>query len=287
VTESDAEFQARGVVRAVGPTSLPAPVERYAAHLGAVIRIESDLPDGQSGFTFQLAGKTTICVNGNETAERQRFTICHELGHLALGLPTDHDSDPTAGVVKRTHNEMLCDVFASELLLPVGLFQPLVMRVECSMEALEQLARECGASLGCTGSRYAAFAPTPCAFVFSLNGRVRYAHRSTSLRQAGGWIEPRTALPEESVSARARAGELCDGPREVEPDIWFSEWDRAGSMLEDARHLAKWDQTLTLLWFEDVEDLPPARAGSNRQGEEDGLAELTGELPWPGRRRQR
>lgn len=287
MNEAEAEFRARGVVRAVGPASLPVSVEQYAAHFGAVIRVEKDLPDGQSGFTFPLAGTKTICLNGNETAERQRFTVCHELGHIALDLPTDHDADPSSGIVKRTNNEMLCDIFASELLLPAHLFLPLVASAECSMEGLEELARTCGASLGCTGSRFAAFASMPCAFVFSLKGHVRYAIRSTSLRQAGGWIAPRTALPEESVSARARAGEPSDGPQEVEPDIWFSDWDRAGSMLEDAHHLAKWDQTLTLLWFEDVEELPPARAGSARQGDEEGLAELTGDLSWPGRRRRK
>lgn len=287
MNEADAEFRARSVIRAVGPTSLPVPVERYAAHLGASISVEKDLPEGQSGFTVPLGGKKVICVNGNETAERQRFTICHELGHLELGLPTDHDSDPSSGVVKRTQNEMLCDVFASELLLPAELFRPLVMRTECNMEALDKLGRDCGASLSCVGSRFAAFAPMPCAFVFSLKGQVRYAMRSTSLRQAGGWIEPRTPIPVDSVSARARAGEPSDGPQEIAPDIWFSDWDRDGSLLEDARHLAKWDQTLTLLWFEDVEELPPARMGSARQGEEDGLAELTGDLPWPGRRRRK
>lgn len=53
------------------------------------------------------------------------------------------------------------------------------------------------------------------------------------------------------------------------------------------RHLATWDQTLTLLWFED-EELPEEHSReANGADEESALQELDGILPWPGKRRRR
>ncbi len=62
--------------------------------------------------------------------------------------------------------------------------------------------------------------------------------------------------------------------------------------MEEARHFEKWDQTLTLLWFED-EEVPPPKRGTGRDPEieEDEdvlLKELDGALSWPtGKRRRR
>ncbi len=39
---------------------------------------------------------------------------------------------------------------------------------------------------------------------------------------------------------------------------WFEDWQRGGVLIEDTRHLGQWDQTLTLLWFDDEQLAPPA-----------------------------
>ena len=74
---------------------------------------------------------------------------------------------------------------------------------------------------------------------------------------------------------------MCDGPEETDAEIWFSNWDRGGVLLEDARHLAQWDQTVALIWFEDEEVPAPERDRHRREEEESGLAELDGVLPVP------
>ena len=138
-----------------------------------------------------------------------------------------------------------------------------------------------------TGSRFATFSRDLCAFVLSESGKVRYTARSTSLRDANAWIKPGLALPRDSYSARVRAGETPRGPEEADPDQWFQDWDRDGSLYEDVRQLGQWDQTLTLLWFDD-EDLPPQPTERRRWEEETyGLRELDGNLPWPGRAKRR
>jgi len=188
--------------------------------------------------------------------------------------------------VKRSLDEICCDVFAAELLLPTLLFKPIVEETSISLAIVDDLARRCHASFTATGSRFAVVASVPCAFVFSETGTVRYASRSKALREANAWIPPRTPLPLGSVSERLRAGVSCDGAEEIEGDRWFSDWQRGGVLREDARHLVQWDQTLTLLWFED-DELPPPKPGSRQEEEEIGLQELDGILPWPGKKRRK
>lgn len=286
MNDSTAEFRARQLVAAVNPSSFPVSVEAYAEHVGAVIRPQRDLEPDEPGWSFQNKGKHYICVNANDLPERQRFTVCHELAHIVLELPSEHQEVPSFSHVKRAPNEICCDVFAAELLLPAVLFQPLVARAAISFQSIDELAERALASFSMTGSRFAAVARAPCAFVFSDAGTIRYASRSTALREAKGWIAPRTLLPKGSISEKVRGGEPCDGAEEVAADMWFADWTRGGALLEQARHLAKWDQTLTLLWFED-EEMPAPRPASRAEEEESGLKELDGVLSWPGKRRRK
>jgi hypothetical protein len=60
-------------------------------------------------------------------------------------------------------------------------------------------------------------------------------------------------LPEGSLSKKVRASTSIESRDAVDADIWFSDWERGGILLEEVRHLTQSDQTLTLLWFEDEE----------------------------------
>ena len=74
---------------------------------------------GESGYTLTRPnGKRVITVNSVETEERQRFTICHEIAHVILELPSKHDEVPSWSYAKRDVNEVMCDLFAAELLMP-------------------------------------------------------------------------------------------------------------------------------------------------------------------------
>jgi Zn-dependent peptidase ImmA (M78 family) len=279
-------LKARELITKVGPSAIPVPIEPYLEQLGAVLRIDYDLGANEAGYTVEIKGKHHIRVNGKDSEERQRFTACHEAAHIALGLPSEHVELPWWSYAKRSPNEIACDVFAAELLLPYKLFKPLVDKSDISLAAVDGLAKDFAASTMAAGSRFATFVGAPCAFVLSEQGKVRYASRSRALRDANAWVQPRIALPKGSVSERLRAGGACDGPEETDADIWFSNWERGGVLLEDARHLAPWDQTIALIWFQD-EEVPAPERDRHRREEESGLAELDGVLPWPGKKRRK
>ena len=284
--ELTVRMKARDFIRKCGPLALPVSVEAYAAQIGGTVKTDS-LQDNEDAWSFRdLKGKIHICVNCSHNGRRQRFSVCHEVAHEVLEIPADHSS-PSWRFTGKPAGEIACDVFAAELLLPHKLFKPKVDTAELGFTAISNLAEEFDASLMATGSRFATFSRDLCAFVLSESGKVRYTARSTSLRDANAWIKPGLALPRDSYSARVRAGETPRGPEEADPDQWFQDWDRDGSLYEDVRQLGQWDQTLTLLWFDD-EDLPPQPTERKRWEEETyGLRELDGNLPWPGRAKRR
>ena len=256
--------------------------------LDAVLRVAYDLGANEAGCTVEIKGKHYIRVNGNDSEERQRFTACHETAHVVLGLPSEHVELPWWSYAKRSPNEIFCDVFAAELLLPYKLFKPLVDKSDISLAAVDGLAKDFVASTMATGSRFATMARAPCAFVLSEQGKVRYASRSTALRDARRvdsvpvW-HCRRAQCRSGFALAARA----TGPKKLAPTFGLADWERGGALLEDARHLKQWDQTIALLWFEDEEVPSPEQDRHRREEEESGLAELDGVLPWPGKKRRK
>ena len=81
--------------------------------------VEEELAPGESGNTLTRPdGKHDITVNSTEKPERQRFTVCHEIAHIVLKLPSRHGEVAPWAFAKRDPNEIACDTFAAELLMP-------------------------------------------------------------------------------------------------------------------------------------------------------------------------
>lgn len=252
--------------------------------------VAEQLGERESGYTVTAPnGKHVITVNSLETPERQRFTVCHEIAHIVLRLPSSHDEVPSWAYAKRHPNEIACDTFAAELLMPYAQWAAALPREEPSAAVIQFMADQFGASYPAAGSRFASLSKGPAAFVTMERGRIRYAARSTSLRRVNAWIGPRSPIPPGSVACRLRvAGASAMETDDVPQDTWFDDWPKGADLRELARHYARTDTTVSLLWFDD-DELPQvevARFGV-RLEEGAGLEELTGELPWPGSRKRR
>lgn len=289
--ELDVIVRARRVSNSLTPDHIRLPLESYLKAMSAlphdiVFRFDTTLGHDEAGHTVVVAGKRCIIINANDRPERQRFTACHEVAHIVLGLPTEHENAGSQ-FARRSPNETLCDVFAAELLLPCHLFQPLVEDSDFGFAAIERLAGDFVASLAATGSRFATVCDRPCAFVLTQNGTIRYVSRSKSLRECGGWIRPGQKVPDASLAAQLIRSAKMDGPIEVSADEWFEDWKRGGILLEDARHFARWNQTLALLWFEDDRVPVSSKYVDDEDDEEPALRPLDGVLPWPGKSRRR
>ena len=286
-------LKAREFVRDAGIESVPVDIERLAAAAPARIRVAHDLADDESGQTTTFKGEHVIIVNGNHSEERQRFTVLHEIAHIVLGLPSQHHGATLkTGVLlrygRRPDEEVLCDVFAAECLLPYDPFAKQVADTEISLDAVKALAEQYKASLTTTASRFALNAKEPCAFVLSEAGRIRYVSRSKYLKELNGWIDFNIPVPQGSVAQRLikRRSKIEDYD-ELPTDVWFGAGIRNRPLVaEEAIRLREWNQCLSLIWFDD--SLKPFLDQSD-QDEENGhlLKELEGTLPWPSKSRRR
>jgi hypothetical protein len=283
-----AVVRAREFVRQAGITMIPIEIDRYLKAAKATYRVRDDFPDDVSGNTAPIAGRHCIFVNGKHSLERQRFTILHEIAHIVLGLRSVHESLISSAALlsyaKRPAEEICCDAFAAECLLPYNLFKKDVDRRIVGFESVASLATHYQASLTCTGSRFAVVNDAPCAFVLAESGMVRYISYSRSMRERGCWINIGMPLPAGSGAQKVRAGHIMENPVEVEMDRWVENPRRRDAFLfEEARLLGDWDQVLSLLWIEEGHG---GRDASDDMDDDGGLEELDGILPWTSKKRR-
>jgi Zn-dependent peptidase ImmA (M78 family) len=287
--EAEIQQQARAFVANLDISNIRTDLSPYVLAANAKVK-KTDLNQGESGYTITKPdGKHIITVNALETEERQRFTICHEVAHIMLDLPSSHDEVPSWSYAKRHANEIACDTFAAELLMPYKQWLSAIPKEEPSVSLIEHMAGEFCISFPAAASRFACLSDLPCAFITMERGAIRYAARSTSLRRAGAWISPKSPIPQGSVSHRLRATSTnATDSAEVAQDIWFENWEKGFDLWELAKHYHRTDTTIALLWFDD-DDLPETEVSrfGVRIKDDGGLAELTGELPWPGRSKRR
>ncbi|MEW8418840.1 MAG: ImmA/IrrE family metallo-endopeptidase [Candidatus Thiodiazotropha endolucinida] len=287
-------LKARQFIKDAGITSVPVDIDKYASAANAKIKISFDLEDDESGQTFPLAGKHIITINGNHLEERQRFTALHEIAHIVLELPSQHHGTnvTTSDLVsyrRRPKEEIMCDVFAAECLLPHDQFRADVEELDVSMDEVVELANRYKASITSTGSRYAVNCNVPCAFVLIDNGKVRYVSMSKFLRERKGWIELGVPIPIGSVAHRLSNDislpQDCD---EIPVDVWFTNGITGFDLLaEESIALRDWDQYLSLIWFdEDLRSVDQRREYYEADGEPL-LEELDGILPWPSKSRRK
>ncbi len=71
-----------GLLEQHGQARPPVRIERIAKELGVELR-SGDLGD-VSGVLVRQGSSAVIGTNGSQSAQRQRFTIAHELGHFLL-----------------------------------------------------------------------------------------------------------------------------------------------------------------------------------------------------------
>lgn len=251
-----------------------------------------EMDEGQSGYTLtKRDGSSVIIVNELERRERQRFSTCHEVGHIVLALKSDHRETPSWSYAKRDENETACDIFAAELLMPYDAFKRDVDQEEPSFELVESLRAQYVVSFAACASRLASVTQYPCAFVTMSSSTIRHASRSKALRDLNAWIVPKSPIPSGSVAHRlVRGGEWSGEDEAVSQDVWFQDWPKGYDLIELAKHYPSYDETFSLLWFE--QDSGPDEPVKNFAGvpvEEDdgGLKELDGVMSFHKKSRRR
>lgn len=113
--------------------SIPVKTIAIANKMGVLVYRQEGMD--VSGLVEIRDGKHVIVFNASEPAVRQRFTIAHEIGHIALAHSTnsqgvlfrDDVSKFMSGVVD--YREVEANKFAAELLMPSS-----SVRLACNLE---------------------------------------------------------------------------------------------------------------------------------------------------------
>jgi Zn-dependent peptidase ImmA (M78 family) len=288
-------LKARQFIRDAGIDSVPVDIEILASAANARIKVCDDLTDEESGQTFPMGSKNIITVNGNHREERQRFTVLHEIAHIVLELPSQHHggnitTSDLISYLRRPKEEILCDVFAAECLLPYDLFKSDINDMDVSFDTVKELAKQYKASITSTGSRFAVNCHVPCAFVLIENGKIRYVSSSKFLRELKGWIDIGNTVPKGSVAHRllAKGSSIIEDCDEIATDIWFNNGIKKYDLsIEESMLISEWDQCLSLIWFD--ESMRRTDQSNKYEDYDDDplLEELDGVLPWPSKRRKK
>jgi len=226
----------------------PVNVERIAELLG--VTTVSRVSMLQDGRLEKRNDCVRILLRKDVPPTRQRFTLCHELGHLLLEPPKDRWVAQRSRATSSNTEERFCDAFAAALLLPRSWVREKMARRgsrgELSM-ALE-IANEADASLSAVVRRLSDVSGCRqsllhwrkvdgrwglCStFVYqrSLRGRVNGAPESSAILDL-------LAEANRHVAGRAFPLEVRDSRVAVPAELFFRS-PRSASMLVDLSNIA-------------------------------------------------
>ena len=149
LTEEDAVVRACERLLQEAEAEPPIPLERVASLRGIV-----DVRHAQQEWAGMLAPVASrglvVTVRASDPFERQRFTVGHEIGHTFF--PGFHQERQYRCNGAKTRLEALCDLAATELLLPRAFFRS-DLGSSFDLRAVEDLADNYLASIEATALR--------------------------------------------------------------------------------------------------------------------------------------
>ncbi|MBJ8983583.1 ImmA/IrrE family metallo-endopeptidase [Citrobacter freundii] len=276
---------ARKLLKEQGVTQAPINVDALALSLGFKVS-RSDLPESEAGSTFERRGQKHILVNQNDGLHRQRFTILHEIAHHVLELPSVHGSslpsDELECFKSRPPEEVLCDTFAAECLVPWQLIQPFATQSGFTHENLTVLSDFFQASRSCVASRFAQVSNDHLAFIVAEGGIVQYAITSRGLREAKIWITNKIQLPRNSAAAKAIG---LASAQVMTADLDGLDWSASENAsrfacFEEATYYAPKKQTQSIVLFEEIIKPSSGTKRKSHNEDDDLLEELSGYPGW-------
>jgi Zn-dependent peptidase ImmA (M78 family) len=155
--------------RGLGWSGPPYNPRILASLLGIRVREARLGPATDGALTADGRGGLEILVNASSPPSRQSFTICHEVAHTLFPDHCEFARRRQAGGVSETsHHELegLCNLAASELLMPMAAFARDVVYHGLSLASVAPLAGRYGASAEAVLRRMVATDLETCCAVF-------------------------------------------------------------------------------------------------------------------------
>lgn len=228
-------------------------VEAIAWHLGAEVRYD-DLKDCEARIigTDDIA---IITVNKNVSPQRQRFSICHELGHWILHrrrMLVCQDNEIERPGLGAASMERAADRFAAELLMPSYLFVPIAQSLgKPSMHVVQKLSEVFNTSYTAAAIRLVEVNRLPVLLTcHGVQGRNWFTKSQTVDDE---W-RPQHELSPDSAAFSMIFGQAPSAmpPRSVSASKWFGRLDASQyEVVEESIRVSR-NEVLTLIAFKDA-----------------------------------
>lgn len=165
--ERTASGAARKALEAMIPgaalASIPINVEAAAKFVGIEQIVQGELPGVDGLLSLTSSGTYLVTLSRKQSRARKRFTLAHEIGHLVVlnsvgrpeGSTAANDLGCRAASAEDLEEERLCDLLASELLMPRKAFlQQMQLEGVCA-RSIPAIARHFDVSLHAASRRVA------------------------------------------------------------------------------------------------------------------------------------
>jgi hypothetical protein len=230
-------------------------IEAIAYACGATI-----VPQPLTGCEANIIGfgaRAVITVNSNSIPTRRRFSSGHELGHWmkdrgqnAFGcMDSQIDSEWTAN-----NPEVRANRFASDLLLPLGMFAPLAKGRPMTLDTVSDLANVFQMSHTATAIRLVNHGSYPAMLVYYAEGQRKWFLRPSNHIPSSLW--PSERLEPESIAAGLLAEKTESSKAgDVRADRWFKRARAENYYLRENSFRTSCDSVLVMLWWQDEQQL--------------------------------
>lgn len=201
-----------------------------------------------------IGDKAIITVREQSSRARKRFSVGHELGHWMRDrgsasfscTESDFDLSPVVRVRERKANE-----FASDLLLPTHLFDPLARTRFLNLETLRDMANMFRTSLTATAIKLVRRGSYPAVLTSYKSGRRAWYIRGDSVPPKFTPLE----WLDQSTGAASADGTTAQGSEDICADRWFDDERSGRYYVRESWFRTSSDSVVVLLWWEDEQQL--------------------------------
>ncbi|HKM80337.1 MAG TPA: ImmA/IrrE family metallo-endopeptidase [Candidatus Acidoferrum sp.] len=250
-------------------------IEAIAEYCGATIRYKP-----LYGCEARIIGyhdRAIITINSNSSRSRQRFSGGHELGHWMrdrgqIAFKCDYENYVHGWWA--SNPETRANRFASDLLLPVGMFQPCARGLTVTFESVRKLTDAFKMSLTATAIRLVEHGGLPSMLVCNNPHKREWFVASPGV---SGRLWP-VARPEEGALAFSLLSNASEnkGPTDVRCDHWINHPRAEHYWIKEDSLRLKEGTVLSLLWWEDEKQL----LDLDEYEEQDGTRRSDGRPDW-------
>ena len=259
------------VAKQFGGNSLPVDLSAIADKHNVFIEPKNSFSKGVSGMLLRHGNVFGIMYATHTKSEGfQRFSIAHELGHYFLEGHVDHVLPDTgdgihkssAGFVSGDPYEMEADHFASGLLMPDDLIQPIIQGILPGLSAVKKIAESCKTSLVSSAIKYTSLSEDAVAVIVSEGTKIDFCFLSQSMKSLPeiSWPAKKSPVPANSLTAQInKKSKQFPQAGYEEDEIDVRDWlggNKSFQVKEETQGLGSYGKALTVLSYSgDIEEI--------------------------------